>query len=287
MYSTLISTAYWGSIIAATGLICIASIIYASQEKLLYIPNKNIVLHPSQFGLEDNFEEIFLTTSDGIKIQTWFFRQENSKSVPTLLFCHSNAGNLSHRLDNIRHLFENVRCNVLILSYRGYGKSQGSPTEIGLKKDIDACMEYLLNDPTIDPNTIMCFGRSLGGAVAIDTAYRYPNNIKALILENTFSSVPDMVDAVLPMLKLFKPFCRSRWDSKETIKHITCDILFLSAKNDELVPASHMKLLEKHAHQCKKKTIVFENGRHMDLMFQHNYYKYIKEFMLEKFGDYI
>ncbi|EGC34458.1 hypothetical protein DICPUDRAFT_94792 [Dictyostelium purpureum] len=279
MYNAIVSTAYWGTILATAGIALIVSLIYSSQEKLLYFPDTKTMINPQSYFDPDKFEEIYLTTSDGIKVQTWFFRQENSKNVPTLLFCHSNAGNLSHRLDNIKNLFDNVNINVFILSYRGYGFSEGTPSEPGLKKDIDACMEYLLSDPLIDPNQIICFGRSLGGAVAIDTAKRYPNDIKALILENTFTSVPDMVDEVLPMLKLFKPFCRNRWESNNAIKDVRCDILFLSAKNDELVPSKHMTSLAENAKHSKKKIIVFEDGAHMTLMFQKNYYKFIKEFL--------
>ncbi|KAF2075928.1 hypothetical protein CYY_002776 [Polysphondylium violaceum] len=284
--NALLNTIYWGGIIAATGLACILSLIYVGQERLLYFPDTTHLLSPYIYKFDDNsYEEIFLTTSDGIKIQVWFFKQPNSKTVPTLLFCHSNAGNLSHRLENIRQLYDKVQCNILILSYRGYGKSQGTPNEQGLKLDVDACMEWLLNEPSIDPTKIIAFGRSLGGAVAVDGTARHSKNIKALILENTFASIPEMVDVVLPQLKLFKWFCRNNWNSAITIRELTCPILFLSALNDELVPASHMKTLEKQAYQCRKKTIIFEEGQHMTLMRQENYYDYIKEFMISVFGD--
>eukprot|EP01132_Coremiostelium_polycephalum_P004650 gene4650-5809_t len=253
----------------------------SAQEKLIYFPDTTNFLNPSSYGFEDNFDEITLKTKDGIKLQAWFFKQQDSKKVPTMLFCHSNAGNLSHRLDNIRSLYKIVKCNVFILSYRGYGKSQGIPSENGLKFDIDASIDWLLEQPTIDPNRIFCFGRSLGGAVAIDAASRYPDILKALILENTFSSIPEMVDVILPQLKFFKPLCRNKWNSIETIKSVTCPILFLSAKNDELVPRVHMENLEKQSIKSKfKQTIVFENGYHMTLMIQQNYYRYINEFLL-------
>lgn len=251
----------------------------------MYFPDRKQWISPDRYGFETgegNFKEIFLTTEDAVRIQVWFFKQINSKSVPTLLFCHSNAGNLSHRLPNIRDLFHNLGINILIVSYRGYGKSQGSPSESGIKLDMDACMKWLLNEPSIDPEKIICFGRSLGGAVAIDTVYRYPKNIKGLILENTFTSIPDMVDIVLPEFKYFKRLCINNWDSHTRIKSITCPILFLSAKKDEVVPQSHMTCLEKQASNASTKNmIVFESGRHMDLTSQHNYYKYFKDFVYQ------
>ncbi|GAM27667.1 hypothetical protein SAMD00019534_108430, partial [Acytostelium subglobosum LB1] len=280
----LASTSTYFGVLGAVGVVVI-SLIYFAQEKLIYFPDTEHFLKPAQYGFtRDNFEEIMLRTRDDLNIQMWMFRQPNSKKCPTMLFCHSNAGNLSHRLPNIRHLYDMVKCNVLIISYRGYGKSEGSPSEEGIKLDVNVAMEYLLSDQTIDSSMIFIFGRSLGGAVAIDAASRFPQDIKATILENTFMSIPHMVDVVMPWLKVFKPLVRSQWNNYQAIAKLTAPTLFLSGKRDELVPAGHMAQLEQLCRSDKKKMIEFENGQHMTLMIQPNYYKYIREFLEGVFG---
>ncbi|EFA80913.1 hypothetical protein PPL_06148 [Heterostelium album PN500] len=280
MLYSIISTVYWGGLIVGAGVVGLLSLVYIGQEKLIYFPDTSHFLNPTDYGFtSDNFEENILTAKDGTKIQTWFFKQPQPKNAPTMLFCHSNAGNLSHRLPNIRHLYDIVRCNVLIISYRGYGKSQGVPTEHGIKLDVDVSMEFLLSDESIDHDRIFVFGRSLGGAVAVDASSRYPAIIKANILENTFLSIPDMVDVVLPQLKVFKLLCKNKWSSFELIRNIKTPTLFLSGKKDELVPSTHMLKLEELADQCRKKMIIYEKGQHMNLMMQPNYYKHIREFL--------
>ncbi|EGG15873.1 hypothetical protein DFA_09542 [Cavenderia fasciculata] len=286
MLFSILTTAYWVGVVAIAGAVGILSLVYVAQEKLIYFPDTQHFLAPSRYGFADqDWKEVMLRASDGITIQTWLFKQKKPKACPTIIFCHSNAGNLSHRLPNIKQLFDVIGVNVFIISYRGYGKSEGVPTENGIKLDLDVSIEYLLSSDEVDSNRLCIFGRSLGGAVAVDASYRYPQHIKANILENTFLSIPEMVDVVLPQLKFFKPLCRNKWNSYLTIREIRTPILFLSGQNDELVPSAHMKRLKEEAvNSVNTNMIIFDKGGHMNLMLQPNYYDHIKEFLENVFG---
>jgi pimeloyl-ACP methyl ester carboxylesterase len=167
-----------------------------------------------------------------------------SRHVPTLLYFHENAGNMGLRLFNIRLLAARLHVNVFILSYRGYGESTGAPSEPGLIADADAALAHLATRPDIDPTRIVVFGRSLGGAVAIATAARYPGVVRGLIVENTFSSIYSLVDSLFPVLAPFKDrILRLRWPSDARIAAVRAPVLVIAAQQDEVVPVSHGEVL--------------------------------------------
>ena len=181
---------------------------------------------------------------------------------------------MSHRIPNIRDLVEKCRFNVLILSYRGYGRSEGAPSESGLKRDAAAALRYLATGgrPDVDPTRIVVFGRSLGGAVGVALAANFPEWIAALVIENTFTSVPDMVDVVLPALSYVKWLSRNNWNNLADIKRVTVPTLFISSGQDELVPATHMQALHAACGASINRLVVLENAKHMDAFQQPGYY---------------
>jgi fermentation-respiration switch protein FrsA (DUF1100 family) len=223
-------------------------LLYKYQEHLLYQPrifpqhitpkdNPPGMRSPNEHGLP--FEDIYLTTPDSIQLHAWFIRPEDKiqrMQRPTILFFHENAGNMGLRMDNLRMMYSQLECNVVILSYRGYGESQGIPSEDGLYIDAETTLQWLLTREDIDRSRIVVFGRSLGGAVAIDLASKHeggesalPGNIAALIVENTFASISSMVDVVFPYLAVAKRFIlRMKWESIEKIPTISKPILFIS-----------------------------------------------------------
>src|SRR4030043_1943279 len=154
-------------------LICI---VYFSQKKMLFYPVREITVTPKNIGLD--FEDITLTTKDNVNISAWNIPATNERGV--LLFCHGNAGNISHRLDSIR-IFHDLNLSVLIFDYRGYGKSEGSPTEDGTYLDAESVWDYLVNIKHISPEKIILFGRSLGSAVAAEIALNHKAGV--LIIE--------------------------------------------------------------------------------------------------------
>jgi len=196
------------------------------ERHTLFFPSRDLEVLPKESGLD--FEEVFFKTSDQKKLNAWFIPLPGAKY--TVLFCHGNAGNISHRLEKIK-FFHCLGCRVFIFDYRGYGKSSGSPSQAGLYLDAQAAYDYLLARG-IKANEIIGFGESLGGAFMIDVASK--NKIRALVVESTFSSGKDMAKAIYPFLPYW--LFSLRLDSASKIKSITIPKLIIHSLNDEIVP---------------------------------------------------
>ena len=115
------------------------------------------------------YEDVWINTRDKIRIHGWLVKiKKNADLAKTVIFFHGNAGNIGARLPNIYLLVKELNCNVFIIDYRGYGKSEGTPNEPGIKLDAQATLKYLKTRDDINQDMIFVFGRSLGGAVAIE-----------------------------------------------------------------------------------------------------------------------
>lgn len=218
-------------------------------------------------------------------------------SRPTVMMFHGNGGNLGHRIPLAAIFVTKMRCNVLMMCYRGYGRSDGSPSEKGLQIDSQTALDYLTSHPLFKETRIILYGQSIGGAVAIDLASRNAAKINALILENTFTSLPSLVPHALPVLGPFSFLCHQKWNSASKIPLIppTTPILMLSGASDELVPKEHMRALwevvakrgeKKKPNGSEYKTglerakyIEFESGHHNDTCVQPGYWTAIAEFI--------
>lgn len=196
------------------------------ESRALYFPYKTLETDPSTLGMR--FEDIFFETADRRKLNGWFLPAFGS--TETILFCHGNAGNISHRIDKLR-FFSELGLNIFIFDYRGYGKSTGHPSEQGLYHDVNAAYQYLLGRG-IASDHIIGYGESLGGAVIIDLALRQP--VKAIISESTFTNIRDMVAAHYPIIP--PQILVSRYDSKQKIASIKIPKLIIHSRNDEIVP---------------------------------------------------
>jgi len=275
-------------------MVCLA---WYFQDNLLYVPSlpqmpKDVMMTPFQFGWKgelSQYEQIWIIEPvDEVKLQAWFFKSDVdpvlARKQPTLLFLHSNAGNLSHRIPNIRDLVERCHYNVLILSYRGYGRSEGIPTEDGLKRDAAATLKYLAsgNIASVDPRSIIIYSRSLGAAVGIWLASNFPEWLAGIVVENAFTSVPAMVDVVLPALKYVKFLSRNTWDNLTEVKRVVIPMLFMSSQKDELVPPQMMTQIHEAAINAPINRIVkFELAQHMNCFQQPGYYEAIQKFVTE------
>ncbi|EFC36651.1 hypothetical protein NAEGRDRAFT_59950 [Naegleria gruberi] len=222
--------------------------------------------------------------------------------TPTIIMFHGNAGNISHRLTNARDMYHTLKCNILMVEYRGYGKSTGEPSEEGLKNDAETAIRYLLEKRSdINPNNIFIFGRSLGGAVSIYLASKYANAIRGVIVENTFMSIPKLIPAIFPyrfISPILQFFSVNKWDNEATLrnaqfrndyhrKRLNGDLpfLFISGRKDELIPATHMDTLieiycERFGEYCYVKR--FDEGTHYGTWlcpgYYVNLYKFVKKF---------
>jgi fermentation-respiration switch protein FrsA (DUF1100 family) len=218
--------------------------IYFIQDRMLYFPEREIRHTPKDIGLD--YEDIYISTKDKISVSAWYIPAENEKGV--LLFCHGNAGNISHRLESIS-LFHSLSLSVLIFDYRGYGKSEGKTTEKGTYLDAEAAWDYLVNVKGKSPGKIILFGRSLGAAVAADIALK--KSPAGLIMESSFLSVPEMGKKYYPWVpvKLLSKFDYSTIDK---IHLISCPKLIIHSPDDEIVPFEHGRTLFEKAVQPKE-----------------------------------
>eukprot|EP00744_Colponema_vietnamica_P022263 GILI01031961.1.p1 GENE.GILI01031961.1~~GILI01031961.1.p1 ORF type:complete len:269 (+),score=69.89 GILI01031961.1:239-1045(+) len=230
------------------------------------------------------FEEVTVTAKDGVKLHCWLGKQsKDAESVPTLLYFHGNAGNMGLRLFDIFLLWQSCGANLFVVSYRGYGKSQGSPSEKGLVMDAQATLDHLMSRTDIDRSKVFIIGRSLGGAVAVKTAWDNPTKIRGLILENTFTSVADMLLQHYPLLAPLKSFVlRNFWPSKTLIQDLQAPILFIIGLKDNVVPPAQMQSLKGLATQSLLvDELLVHNGRHNDCWQVEGeaYHRKIKEFL--------
>ena len=175
-------------------------------------------------------EEVWLTAADGTKLYGWFVEAAGSPAV--LLWCHGNAGNIIHRLDNIGELHRRG-ISVLIFDYRGYGLSEGRPSESGLYQDALAAYDWLVSQRRIPPERIVVFGRSLGAAVAGELATK--RQAAGLILETPFPSVRAVARAHYGWFPAHW-FVRARYDLASRLPKLTLPILVLHGDRDEVIP---------------------------------------------------
>ncbi|OEH79244.1 phospholipase carboxylesterase domain-containing protein [Cyclospora cayetanensis] len=343
-------------------LSAVVGILWFFQEKLVFYPgvpkgyetpdkNPKGLHHPGERNLP--YEDVYIRTRDGITLHGWILRQPNAKHVPTFLYFHGNAGNIGFRLPNLELMFRAVGVNILIVSYRGYGYSEGSPTEEGVYTDAEAALDFILEETTVNRKDIFVFGRSIGGAVAIELARRRGDEeatsladkagpfhscifvssyveyvfvavtlqLRGVVVENAFTSLLEMLYIVFPFLSPFnllvkavqvgttvnpsilvghdKAVAMSFYDqekrlgdlsilvikwrirlneegkkqlqlgrmymlNEEKIRSLTLPVLFISGRQDKLVPPSHMDLLFSACGARLKLREDVENGGHND-----------------------
>ena len=213
------------------------------EYKGIYYPVKEILIYPSSAGM--SFKDIYITAQDNVRINGWFI--SNPKAKYTLLFFHGNAGNIGDRIDKLQLLYQ-VGLNIFIIDYRGFGRSQGSPSESGFYRDALAAYDYLLNTINVKPEQIVLYGESLGTAIAVDLGFN--REVKALILEGAFSCGRDMAVKIYPFLPRF--IFSNSFDSLTKIKEINAPKLFIHSRNDEIVPFNLAKKLYNHARGPKE-----------------------------------
>jgi len=172
-------------------------------------------------------EDVWLLTADGVRLHAWWIMAPQASLVT--LYLHGNAGNLTHRFLPIREITA-AGSSVLMLEYRGYGKSEGSPSEHGLYADADAAYLYLRNHG-YSARHIILQGESLGTAVAVDLASR--KECAGVVLEAAFTSGGDAANTVLPIIG---PLVFRGFDSKSKIANIRAPLLFFHGNHDEIIP---------------------------------------------------
>lgn len=232
------------------------------ENKMIFFPMAFPEGYWDTSGFPGQLDDCTFQTEDGVRLHGWFARAaepQNNSSAPTLLFFHGNAGNITHRLPNIASLVQ-LGIQVFIFDYRGYGKSQGRPTEQGVYADAIAAYDYLLSRNDIDKNRIVFFGRSLGGAVAVELATRRPCD--KLILESTFTSIKDMTKIMFGGLPVHY-LVRTKFDSLTKITRLQIPLLILHGNQDQVVPFTLGERLF-HAANAPKTFYTIDGADHND-----------------------
>ncbi|KAJ7067485.1 Alpha/Beta hydrolase protein [Mycena amicta] len=268
---------------------------------------------PSELGLD--YADIQLQTSDGVRLHCYFIYQAvqsaeriqqhrendfgsdptstfvppttyNDPAIANVIMFHGNGMDHGDLMYAAKRLVMR-RCNVLLLSYRGYGTSEGSPSESGLRLDAQAALDYVRTNAELAPLPTILFGTSLGGAVAVDLASRNPTAISALVLENTFLSLPRVVRD-WPYIGVFSFLSTQRWNSASKLPLVpaTTPILFLSGANDEVVPKKHMEALWEIAQKKRKGELSglnrfesFRDGTHADTFLCPGYWDKVQDWL--------
>jgi fermentation-respiration switch protein FrsA (DUF1100 family) len=211
-------------------LISIAVLLVSCERWIIYHPYKYPKGNWSSSPSLDSKEDVSFIADDGVRLHGWFF--PSSKSNTILLWFHGNAGNITHRLDNIKML-KRLNLNIFIFDYRGYGKSEGDPNEKGIYLDSQAAYDWLIKVKKIMPRNIILFGRSLGGVCAIEVASK--NLAAGIILESVFPSAKKMARKMFPILPLSWAI-KSRFDAIGKVPNLKLPKLFLHGTEDEVVP---------------------------------------------------
>lgn len=198
------------------------------EKTSIFYPSRLIELTPDRFNLP--FEDITVTTEDGVKINGWLVK--NPKAKCTLLFFHGNAGNISDRLMKLR-FFHELGVNTFIVDYRGYGRSEGTPSEEGVYRDGRAAFDYLKARTDLKDIPVIIYGGSLGGAVAIDVATRR-SNVDGLIIDSSFPSAPAMARRLYPFIPTF--FMNVKFNSAQKVGKMSIPKLFMHSTEDTVVP---------------------------------------------------
>lgn len=236
-------------------IFCAGFVLYVRylEAKSLFYPAKELMHTPEALGLK--FEDAYFTTSDAVKLHGWFIAV--GPSAPTLLFMHGNAGNIGDRLGKIQTFYE-LGLNVFIFDYRGFGNSEGKPTEAGMYRDTLAAYDYLTLRKDINTQKIVAYGASLGGAAAIDVASQRP--VAGLVVDSSFSNAADMAKFYYPFVPAF--LLKIKLENDKKIKAVKAPSLFFHSSDDETVPYDLGQKLFESA--LPPKTFVTINGGHND-----------------------
>ena len=194
----------------------------------VFFPEKELAATPDQLGLE--YQDQWLTTQDGVRLHAWWLPAPRAATV--LLFCHGNAGNISHRLDNLARLRDRGLA-LFIFDYRGYGRSQGSPSEKGLYLDVEAAYQAARERARELGARLVVFGRSLGGIAACRVASR--PEVAGLILESSFPDLGSMAARHFPLPGLGRALS-GRFNARADLARARVPLLFFHGDRDDIVP---------------------------------------------------
>jgi fermentation-respiration switch protein FrsA (DUF1100 family) len=208
----------------------LSGVMALKESSFLYFPSRDVIATPAQSGVA--YQDRWVTTEDGVRIHAWYL--PNAAASRTVLDFHGNGGNLSDRV-TLYARWHRMGLAVYAVDYRGYGHSEGTPSEQGLYRDARAAWADLTGALAVPPERIAIAGRSLGSGPAVQLATEV--RPAALVLESPMTNIPDMARVVYPFLPV-SMLVRSRFDNLRKIPDVTCPVLVIHAEQDEIIPPS-------------------------------------------------
>lgn len=212
-----------------------------SEKGIVFFPERFLEATPGDYRL-DPYEDVFFEALDGTRLHGWFVDGPDRRAV--LLWFHGNAGNISHRLHNLKKLHDALQIPIFIFDYREYGRSEGEISKQGTFSDARGAFRYLCENKGFQKSSILLFGRSLGTALAVDIASR--EECLGVVLEAAFTSTDDMMRRYFPF---FAPPASSavKYDSLTLIDRITAPLLFIHGQHDMTIPREMARRLYEKA----------------------------------------
>ena len=236
--------------------LCVVVALYILQRKMIFYPDRTSPDITIANHLD--FAELKVKTTDGLSIAGWWHKAKTDQ--PTLILFHGNAGHHGHRSYNVQDYIE-AGYGIVLASYRGYGGNEGKPSEGGFYQDAHAYITHLINN-NVSERDIIIYGQSIGSGVAVQMATKF-KNVKALILEAPYTSLPDIAEKqyfFIPVRLLMK----DKFDNLSKIKKVKAPLLIMHGSEDKIIPASMGQELYKAANDPKE-IYIFDGYGHNDL----------------------
>jgi uncharacterized protein len=260
-------------VVAYAGVGVLARTTGVIDRYFIFFPDRTVDRDPGDRGLD--FEDVYFEASDGVRLNGWFVP---GRSNTTLLWLHGNAGNIANRVDNIAEIHDALGVGVFIFDYRGYGRSEGKPTEQGTYLDAEAALEYLHSRGDVNLGRLVLFGRSLGCAVAAELASK--NDVQGVVLQSPFTSIRAMAKRTYPFLPGIGSFVRTRYDTLSKVGGIRAPMIVLHGDRDDIAPFD-MGVAVFEAATPPKRFYRIEGAGHNDTYFVGGraYYEALGEFI--------
>jgi uncharacterized protein len=227
-------------------------VIYFAQPFILYFSDKKVLSTPDDYGIK--FENVTVVTADNVRINAWYVPAD--KSEFTVIYCHGNGGNLMYYLKVVSFL-NGLNLSCLLFDYRGYGSSEGKPTEEGTYLDAEAACKWLVSEKKISPDKIIIFGWSLGASVASHLATKI--DCASLVLDGAFTAYADITRKHFPFMPA-SLFAKYNYRTIDYLKNVRRPVMITHSRNDEVAPFRFGQKLFCAANEPKK--FVETAGRH-------------------------
>lgn len=246
-------------------------------RNFVFFPVKPLAFSPREWGMD--FEDVYFKTSDGVKLNAWFIKA--GQNSPVVLWFHGNAGNIADRVENAK-LLSDRGISLLMVDYRGYGKSEGMPSEEGIYADGQAAYDYLVSGGGVAADNLIIFGRSLGTSVAVHVASK--KECAGVILESAITNMADMARVHYPVVPGLGSL-KNKFDSIGRIASVSAPILFTHGDADEIVPYEFGRRLFE-ATKAEKEFYTIHGAHHNDtyLVGGKEYFDAFEKFVRDKTG---